>query len=221
MHRENRATDKLQSQYCCGFLFQGEGKFFTAVSHLAQHFGKAQSLGRPLPGLVEQLFKWPAGLDDRPPWRIKTVHSLKHLHWGKKHMNTEWNRESNNLCLPDLIWGGAVICTFPEFITTLLQAGIKKLSSGFKQHPSNITAKSRKVLSFTKIRNNKESFTFFYYFKSVFKNESGAHITLKQVFLIIIPSRCVNLSFKCLISNILHINISKIKNVPCEYILEK
>ena len=33
-------------------------------SYLTKHFGKSQSFGRPLSGLVEQLFKRAAGLDD-------------------------------------------------------------------------------------------------------------------------------------------------------------
>lgn len=50
------------------------------------------------------------------------------------------------LLLPYLVRRGAVICTFPEFIATFLQANIKELSSGFEQHPSNVAAQSPEVL---------------------------------------------------------------------------
>lgn len=48
--------------------------------------------------------------------------------------------------LPYLIGCCAVICTSPEFLATFLQANIKELSSGFEQHPSNVTAQSPEVL---------------------------------------------------------------------------
>lgn len=56
--------------------------------------------------------------------------------------------------LPDLVRGRAVICTFPEFIPTFLQANIEELSGGLEQHSSDITATWLDMLGFIKDTRN-------------------------------------------------------------------
>lgn len=149
--RENRVTDRLQSQYCCGFLFQGNDNSSLRSLTLRSILAKPRALD------ARSLASWNSSLSDR---LVSITDRLTESKGSKlkKQQNIQWDKiyqqwlkhksDSQLFLLPDLIWGGAVICTFPEFITTLLQAGIEELSSGFKQHPSNVTAKSRTILIF-------------------------------------------------------------------------
>lgn len=60
-------------------------------THLPQHLCKAQRLGGPLPGFVEELFECSADLYDRPPARgeVQLVHvgppEFKHRHASNRH----------------------------------------------------------------------------------------------------------------------------------------